>query len=130
LLSRVVNKANSELSWVDCGIHGTGQGFPRVSEQNPIELDRREVGPKVAAPGDYALRSHVREGRGKSIEVGEGLESASGHLDPIPLGSDRARNEQPRPCQDNGMAVLHNVGRTKLQTALNKLGPGCVRNVM
>src|SRR5215472_5090020 len=84
LLSRVANKGNSELSWVYRGIRGSGQCFLGFLKRKPIELDRHKIGSKIAAPGDYALRSHVAERRVKSIEVGEGVESAPGHLDLSP----------------------------------------------
>src|SRR5262249_56934130 len=88
-LSRIGCEGNCELSWADRGIRGSRQRCPRVSEQNPIELDRREVGPKVATRRDYAIR--VRDSRVIGIGVDEGAESAPGHLDPIPFRSDRRR---------------------------------------
>ena len=65
-------------------MRGSRQGFLRVSEQNPIELDTREVGPKVATRRDYAIRVRVpvraADSRVIGIGVGEGTESAPGHL--------------------------------------------------
>ena len=61
LLSRVANKGNSESSWVDRGIRGSGQCLLGFLKRKPIELNRCKIGSKVAAPGDYALRSHVAE---------------------------------------------------------------------
>ena len=84
-LSRMGREANSELSRVDRAIRGSGQGFLGALKRKPLELDRHKIGAKITAPGDYARRSHVAEGRVIGIGVGEGTESAPGHLDLLPL---------------------------------------------
>ena len=73
------------LSRINPRVRGSGQGFLVALKREPIELDRCKIGPKVAASGDGALRSHVAKSSVISIEVGEGTESAPGHLDPIPF---------------------------------------------
>src|SRR5215831_1787411 len=69
-------------------MRGSRQGFLRVSKQNPIERDPREIGAKVATCRDYAIRARARvsaDSRVIGIGIGEGIESAPGHLDPYPL---------------------------------------------
>ena len=85
-------EANSELSRIKPRVRGSGQGFLGALKREPIELDRCKIGSKVATSGDEALRSHVAKSSLKSIRVGEVLESAPGHLDLSPLGSDRGRD--------------------------------------
>src|SRR5215467_5126439 len=93
--------ANSELSRIKPRVRGSGQGFLGALKREPIELDRCKIGSKVAASGDEALRSHVAKSSLKSIRVGEVLESAPGHLDLSPLGSDRGRDRpQPQPIDN------------------------------
>src|SRR5215469_10581646 len=92
LLSRMGREANSELSRIKPRVRGSGQGFLGALKREPIELDCCKIGSKVAASGDEALRSHVAKSSLKSIRVGEVLESAPGHLDLSPLGSDRGRD--------------------------------------
>src|SRR5215471_11105459 len=78
-------EANSELSRIKPGVRGSGQGFLGALKREPIELDRCKIGSKVATSGDEALRSHVAKSSLKSIGVGEGAESAPGHLDLLPF---------------------------------------------
>src|SRR5215471_17356976 len=79
-------------------MRGSRQGFLRVSENNPIERDLREIGAKVATRRDYAIRVRVRVSayrRVIGIGVGEGTESAPGHLDPIPFRFRSNMRDQP-----------------------------------
>src|SRR5262249_39005163 len=82
-------EGNKKLSWVHRGICGSRQGFLRVSEQNPIERDPREIGAKVATRSDYAIRARARVSAGDSrvigIGIGECIESAPGHLYLLPF---------------------------------------------
>src|SRR5215831_1706288 len=73
-------------------MRGSRQGFLRVSENNPIERDLREIGAKVATRRDYAIRVRVRVSayrRVIGIGVGEGTESAPCH----PKGERQSRVE-------------------------------------
>src|SRR5262249_4114179 len=98
LLSRIGCECYKELSWVQREMRGSRQGFLRVSEQNPIERDPREIGAKVATRRDYAIRVRARgsaDSRVIGIGVGEGAESAPGHLDPIPFRFRSNMRDQP-----------------------------------
>src|SRR5262249_14028038 len=100
LLSRIGCECYKELSWVQREMRGSRQGFLRVSEQNPIERDPREIGAKVATRRDYAIRVRARgspDSRVIGIGVGEGAESAPGHLDPIPFRFRSNMRDQPEP---------------------------------
>src|SRR5215472_10960500 len=82
-------EANSELSRVDRAIRGSGQGFLGALKRKPLELDRHKIGAKIAAPGDYARRSHVAEGRvlaSGSVKVRKALQDIRTCS---PLASDR-----------------------------------------
>src|SRR5215813_3003303 len=95
-------EANSELSRIKPRVRGSGQGFLGALKREPIELDRSKTGSKVAASGDEALRSHVAKSSLKSIGVGEGTESARGHLDLLPF---RLRREGSRSPSTPKLAV-------------------------
>ena len=95
LLSRMGRETNSEQSRVDRAIHGSGQGFVAALKRKPLELGRHKIGAKIAAPDDYARRSRVAEGRVIGIGVGEGAESAPGHLDLLPFSFRSNIRDQP-----------------------------------
>src|ERR1700758_1843248 len=79
LLTRMGDECYAEQLRIGRGIRDPGQSFLGALERKLIELDRREIRAKVAAPGDYALRLHVAESRVIGIEVGECANSARGH---------------------------------------------------
>src|SRR5215472_2395055 len=81
LLSRMGREANSELSRINPRVRGSGQGFLVALKREPIELDRCKIGPKVAASGDGARRSHVA----KSSVISMGVGKRSRTSGPYPL---------------------------------------------